>query len=147
MPRKSEWRSLMNFLSRIQYPGPIADSWFAIYTKHQHEKKAAENLSSKGIEVYLPLHQTAREWKDRTKILSLPLFPGYVFIRTAWLDKTAILSTPGVFFIVESAGHACPIEATEIDAIRRINHSQAKVQPHPYLFSGDAVRIKAGPLA
>jgi transcription antitermination factor NusG len=136
----------MNFKPQFLHDQPVANSWFALYTKHQHEKKTAEKLSAKGLEVYVPLYQAARQWKDRTALLSLPLFPGYVFLRTDFLDKTAILSTPGVFFLVESAGHACPIEDSEIESIRRINHTDAKVEPHPYLVRGDSVRIKKGPL-
>jgi transcription antitermination factor NusG len=122
-------------------------AWFAVYTKHQHEKKAAELLTTKGIETYVPLYKATHRWKDRTKNLLLPLFPGYIFICSQLHDKAAILNTPGVFFLVESAGRACPIAGSEIDAIRRITASQAKVQPHPFLESGDSVRVLNGPLA
>lgn len=59
-----------------------ADSdWWALYTRHQHEKVVAEMLSAKGFEVFLPLYESMRRWKDRSKMLLLPLFPCYVFLR------------------------------------------------------------------
>jgi transcription antitermination factor NusG len=125
---------------------PAAPAWFAVYTKHQHEKKTAELLSNKGIEVFLPLYQAAHRWKDRTKILSLPLFPSYLFLHSHLQNKTEILNTPGIFFLVQSAGRACSIPPSEIEAIRKIGQIHAQVEPHPYLESGDSVRVKSGAL-
>lgn len=31
------------------------DHWYALYTRHQHEKTVAEILTAKGFEVFLPL--------------------------------------------------------------------------------------------
>ncbi len=55
--------------------------WYAIYTRHQHEKMVAQNLTNKGFKAFLPLYTTTHSWKDRAKVLSLPLFPCYVFIK------------------------------------------------------------------
>ncbi|HEY4978689.1 MAG TPA: UpxY family transcription antiterminator [Candidatus Acidoferrum sp.] len=125
----------------------VSRAWFAVYTKHQHEKKTAELLASKGIEVFLPLYQTTRRWKDRNKVLALPLFPSYLFLNSGLQNKSEILATPGVFSLVESAGRACPIPDLEIEAIRKIVHRQTPVEPHPFLQSGDTVLVKSGPLA
>ena len=46
--------------------------WCAIYTRHQHEKSVSETLEAKGFEVFLPLYESTRRWKDRQKVLSLP---------------------------------------------------------------------------
>ncbi|HKS94586.1 MAG TPA: transcription termination/antitermination NusG family protein, partial [Terriglobia bacterium] len=49
----------------------VADSaWYAVYTRHQHEKTVGRVLASKGFEIFLPLYATAHRWKDRTKQLS-----------------------------------------------------------------------------
>ena len=62
-------------------------------------------------------------------------------------NKLQILSTPGVFFLVENSGHACPIAGHEIESIRRIVEAGVKAQAHPFVTSGDTVRICAGPLS
>ena len=36
--------------------------WWALYTRHQHEKAVAEMLSAKGFEVFLPLYASQRRW-------------------------------------------------------------------------------------
>jgi transcription antitermination factor NusG len=120
--------------------------WYAAYVKHQHEKKAADLLQRKGIEVLLPLQRVVHRWKDRNKTLSLPLFPSYLFVHTNLEDKWSILNTPGIFFLVVNQGGDSTIPLDEIESIRRLVASGRPSQPHPYLASGDRVQISAGPL-
>jgi transcription antitermination factor NusG len=125
----------------------LTGEWFAAYVKHHHERKAAQLLKQKGIEVFLPQIKEVHRWKDRNKALFLPLFPGYLFLFSDLRDKFQILNTPGVFFLVESAGIACPVPRHEIDAIRRLIGSGVQVKPHPFVSAGDRVRIRSGPLS
>jgi transcriptional antiterminator NusG len=126
--------------------GLNAPSWYAAYVKHQHERKAAELLQRKGVEVLLPLQKVVHRWKDRYKTLSEPIFPGYLFLQSNLEDKWKILNTPGIFFLVESQGKANTIPPEEMESIRRLVASGLPVQAHPYLASGDRVQICAGPL-
>jgi len=121
--------------------------WYALYAKHHHEKKVADVLRRKGIEIFLPLHPTLRRWKDRKKTVAMPLFPGYLFLRSDLRNKLEILSTAGVFFLVENGGRACPVPEHEIEAVRAVVEGDAPFEPHPYLEAGERVRIKSGPLA
>jgi len=120
--------------------------WYVLYTRHQHEKAVAQILTSKGFEILLPLYSTTRRWKDRTKLLSLPLFPCYVFLRGGLERRLAIMTTPGVHALVSTAGQPAAIPADEIEAIRRVAESGARVEPYPYLKCGDRMRVKCGPL-
>lgn len=126
---------------------PCEDRWYAVYTKHQHEKKCADLLKQKSIEVYLPLYQSTRRWQDRKKVLSLPLFPSYVFLRSNLQARLNILNTPGVFFIVGNALGACPVADADIESMQAMTKSRLPIEPHPVLQSGDRVRIWRGPLA
>ena len=120
--------------------------WWAVYTRHQHERTVVKNLTENGVETFLPSYQAIRQWKDRKKCLLLPLFPCYVFVAGSSERRAQVLSTPGVFLIVSSGGHPARIPAQEIDAIRRAVGSSLRVEPHPFLSCGDWVRIKSGPL-
>lgn len=132
-----------SFEQQIQPEAP----WYAAYTKHQHEKACADLLSQKSIEVYLPLYRSVRRWKDRKKIIALPLFPSYVFFRSAADGRLEILKTPGVFFIVGNSTGPSAIAGQDIEAMRIMTGSGLAIRPHPYLKSGERVRIKYGPLA
>jgi transcription antitermination factor NusG len=135
----------------VRFETPESDrslvSWYAVYTKHQHERVASDLLARKGFEVFLPLYRATHRWKDRNKVISLPVFPCYLFLRTLLDRKVEILRTPGVFWLVESAGHACPIPEHEIEAIRKAIRSSADLEPHPYLKCGDLVRVRGGVLS
>ena len=123
-----------------------ASAWYALYTRHQHEKAVEAALRYKGFEVFLPLYQAAHRWKDRYKELSLPLFPCYVFVRSATQRRYHIVITPGVYSFVASAGEPITIPDLEIDAIRRAVERGGDLEPHPFLTCGDWVRVKCGPL-
>ena len=120
--------------------------WYAVHTNHQHEKLVARILTQKGFDVFLPLYDVAHRWKDRTKQLSLPLFPCYVFVQGGLDRRLQVLETPGVHGFVGWSGRAAPIPEEEIDAVLRTIESSLKVEPHPFLKCGDWVRVRSGAL-
>jgi transcription termination/antitermination protein NusG len=126
---------------------PELNDWYAVYTRHQHEKAVAQNFARNGLEVFLPLYGVVRQWKDRTKHLSLPLFPCYVFFRGGIERRVSILSIPGIHSIVTMGTRPAPIPTAEIEAIRTAVNSPLRVEPHPFLRCGERVRLRTGPLA
>jgi len=120
--------------------------WHALYTRHQHEKVVAHALSSKGFEVFLPQYRAVHRWKDRHKEVVLPLFPSYVFIRGGLDRMLSIMTTPGVHSLVSWGGNPADIPSEEIESVRRMVESPFQVEPHPFLKSGDRVRVTSGPL-
>jgi transcription antitermination factor NusG len=123
-----------------------ASSWWAIYTRHQHEKAVAQVLATKGFDVFLPLYDSVRRWKDRSKMLSLPLFPGYVFVRGGMNRRLHVLTTPGVHTILYNGDRIATIPKGEIEAIQKAVHSPCRVEPHPFLRCGEKVRVIRGSL-
>lgn len=121
-------------------------AWFALYVRHRHEKAVAKSVSEKGLAVFLPLYKIAHRWKDRMKDLVLPLFPNYVFILAAPGQRNVVLSTPGIYDFVRLSGVPAPIPAEEIEAVRQAVAHGLNAEPHPFLKSGDRVRVKTGPL-
>lgn len=122
--------------------------WWAVYTRHQHEKAVAEILQSKGFEVFLPLYESVRKWKDRNKTLSLPLFPCYVFLRGGLERRLHVVTTPGIHTVLSQGNgeRIALIPNEEIDAIRRVVQSPCRVEPYPFLRCGDQVRVTRGSL-
>jgi transcription antitermination factor NusG len=129
-------------IDQVEFPR----AWYALYTRHQHEKTVAHILTNKGFETLLPLYSVARRWKDRTKLLFLPLFPCYVFLNGGLERRLDIMTTPGIYSLVSNGGQPAAIPAAEIDAIRRAVESGSRLEPHPLLKLGDWVRVKCGPL-
>lgn len=129
-----------------QRSNPSCD-WYALYTRNQHEKTVTQILTRKGFEILLPLYNSVRSWKDRTKVISLPLFSCYVFLKGGLERRWEVLNTPGVYELLSNEGRPIAIPAAEIDAIRQVVNSGLPFEPHPFLKVGERVRIKRGPLA
>lgn len=123
------------------------NDWYAVYTRHQHERAVAESLTGRGLEVFLPVYEALRQWTDRQKRLSLPLFPCYVFFRGNPERRARVLSTPGVHSIVGFGGRPAAIEKSQVDAVRLAVENHFRVEPHPFLRTGDRVRVRCGSLA
>ena len=128
--------------------GGLADSnaWWAIYTRHQHEKAVAQVLTTKGFEIFLPLYDSVRRWKDRSKSLSLPLLPCYVFVRGGMSRRLHVVTTPGVHSILYTGEKIAAIPEEEMDGIRRAVSGPMRVEPHPFLRCGERVRVTRGTL-
>jgi transcription antitermination factor NusG len=136
----------MNQMQEIGDETGNANSWWAIYTRHQHEKAVAQILMTKGFEVFLPLYDSVRRWKDRNKTLSLPLFPCYVFLRGGSDRRLHVLTTPGVHSVLYNGERIAEIPKDEIEGIRKAVNSPLRVEPHPFLRCGDMVRVIRGSL-
>lgn len=121
--------------------------WFAAYTTPRHEKHVAEMLAEHGIESFLPLYRTMRQWKKSSPVtLELPLFPCYLFVHIPRNARGTVLGLPGVVSIVGSPKEPWPLPQLEIEALR-LGAQTGKVEPYPYLNVGSRVRIKSGSMA
>lgn len=141
-----EATSKMVIKPEIERIGSEDSAWWALYTRHQHEKTVADMLTAKGFEVFLPLYESVRRWKDRKKLLSLPLFPCYVFVRGGLDRRLPVVSTPGVHMILTHGEKVAVIPEDEIEAIRRTLEGSYRVEPHPFLKVGERVRVIRGSL-
>jgi transcription antitermination factor NusG len=129
---------------------PVAEdsSWFAVQTRPRYEKKVAAELQEKGIRTFLPLSSALHQWSDRRRMVNVPLFPGYVFVRIAPLlnERVGVLRTNGVQGFVGVRNMGVPIPDDEIDAVRAIVEEQVAFEPYPYLKVGQRVCIRGGSL-
>jgi transcription antitermination factor NusG len=121
--------------------------WFAVRTAAGRERSVATQLQAKGLEEFLPVYRTRRQYSDRTKELEMPLFPGYIFCRFDFHNRLPVLITPGVQMIVGFGKMPTPVADFEIDALRRVVESGAAQPHHQYLTVGERVRVKEGSLA
>jgi transcription antitermination factor NusG len=141
-------KRLTTLLTSQSTNGDVEDDWgwCALYTRHRHEKSVAEMLAAKEFEVFLPLYESIRRWKDRKMLLALPLFPCYVFVRGGVHRRLDVLTTPGVHMILLRGEHVAIIPETEIQAIRKAVEGPSRLEPHPFLKCGERVRVTRGSL-
>jgi len=127
--------------------GHAEQHWYAAYTCAQHEKRVAEQLAKREVEHFLPLYSSVRRWKDRRARLTLPLFPGYIFVRLALQDRLCVLQVPGVVRLIGFGGLPTELSNEEVEVLRSGLADKLHVEPHPFLTVGRRVRIICGPLA
>ncbi len=125
--------------------------WYAVHTKSRHEYKAHMGLLQKNLTSFLPEMEVWSKRKDRKKKISIPLFPGYLFIE-ATLDnetKLAILKTFGVVRILGKKENAEPIPVPDdkIEAIQRLLVKKVEIFTMQYPKAGEPAQIIDGPFA
>jgi transcription antitermination factor NusG len=141
--------------TRIDTPDPapldLADRqrWYACRTRARAEKKVDHLLTKAGVDSYVPLIERLRKWSDRSKQVTFPLFPGYVFARFSLSALPEIVRTPNLIEVVRVNGSPTPIREVEIESIRALVHGAGAIGEEPsvqdYLVSGQEVRVIQGP--
>jgi len=140
----------------LSAPGPAApqdeiDSklspqWFALYTTPRHEKAVVRHLEVRRVESFLPLYSSVRKWKNGCRVKTdRPLFPNYVFVHVPRRDSGKVLQSPGVLSIVSTGREPAALPQSEIEALRA-GLPDRPFEPHPYLVTGEKVRIISGSL-
>jgi transcription antitermination factor NusG len=120
--------------------------WRAVYTKPRSEKRIAERLSKLGLEVFCPVQTTLRQWSDRKKKVSIPVFPSYVFLKISDLEIEKVLHDPGVLNFVYWLGKYAEISQEEIDLIMAYLSSNKENTVEVVQYEKEeAVQIMEGP--
>jgi transcription antitermination factor NusG len=121
--------------------------WYAVYVKSRTEKKVAQLLGERGIEAYVPLVRTLRQWSDRKKFVEAVLLNGYVFVCIPPAQYDAVLQTSGVVSYVRAEGKAAVIRESEITRLKQLVELGYHLEARPLdagLRAGDRVRINSG---
>ncbi len=124
-------------------------AWYAIYTRSRHEAKVETGLTGIGYDNFLPKITVPSRRQDRRQMISVPLFPGYLFVHTELkpTDYHRIIKVIGVVSILGIKGLFIPIPFETIDSLKRLVASGRPYYSWEYLKKGDWVRILEGPLA
>ncbi len=123
--------------------------WYACYTRARHEKQVDRLLQQRGVESFLALASRRRQWKDREKVVSFPLFPSYVFARFSLENLYTVVSIPGIATVVRNNGAPVSIAEAELENVRRFAEMLSGGETEPELVplppKGERVRIISGP--
>jgi transcriptional antiterminator RfaH len=125
----------------------IEEKWYAVYTRPRAEKQVNQRLLEEGVETFLPLHKTYRIWSDRKKLVEKPLLPSYLFVKTKAKNFHHVYRVPGIVKFVSFEGRPVSIPIKQIDNLRLLVDSDAKIEVTSENFSqGDNVEVISGSL-
>ena len=121
--------------------------WYAVYVRSRYEKKVHQFLLEREVVSFLPLLDTWKQWSDRKKKVSEPLFRGYVFVHIdIRKEHINVLDTEGVVKFIGIGRSPSMIAARDIDWLRKLvrepNAINRRVATLP---AGQRVRVLAGP--
>lgn len=123
--------------------------WYALYTRSHCEQLVADQLEAKGFHLFLPRLDVWSQRAGRRHLISVPMFPGYLFLQHV-IDKASYIDVRKARGLVRILGEGWDrlsiIPDAEIDAIQTVLNMSLPTMPHPYLREGQRVRITRGPL-
>jgi len=121
-------------------------SWYLLYCKSREELRAQQNLALQEVESYLPMISQQKKVRNKTQMVTTPLFPSYLFI---YFDPevtsvSKIHNTRGANRIVGCREDMTPIDDRIISALKRRVQGHVPEVEKP-LSKGDKVTFVDGP--
>lgn len=120
--------------------------WLCVQVKSGGEFRSALGLQERGYESFVPVFEQKRQWSDRVKIIQVPLFTGYVFLRFNAASSWPAVTAPGVLQFVGTRKTPIPIEDSEIEALQVTTQTGLLCGPCAFLEVGQEVEVRLGPL-
>lgn len=121
--------------------------WYAIYTRPRAEKMVLQRLLEAGVESYLPMQKTMRQWSDRKKLVEKPLLSSYLFVKVLKKNFPLVYKINGVVKFVSFEGQPVSIPEKQIDILRLLIDSNAEIEVSSEKFAkGDMVEVISGAL-
>ncbi|MEJ2157473.1 MAG: UpxY family transcription antiterminator [Desulfobacteraceae bacterium] len=127
----------------------LIPSWYVLHTKSRFENVVHDGLSNKSIEVFLPKITVQSKRKDRKKMIRVPVFPGYVFVKSdlAPNNHLDIVKTVGAVKLVGNNIGPIPVPSETISSLKIMVASNQPVETGFTFSKGDRVLVVHGPFA
>lgn len=119
--------------------------WYAFYTKPRQEFKARQQFEAAGIDYYLPVIETIKQWKDRKKRIFEPLFKSYIFVHGNEKERLCALQQSSIVRTVCFNGKPSVIPDYQIENLKIMLNENPKVFVINNIEAGESVRIIDGP--
>lgn len=123
----------------------LTGPWWVAHTKSRNEKALAQDLISRAVSYFLPMHWKVKRKNGRTIRSLLPLFTGYMFFCGGRKERLQVLQTNRVANILEVKDQDKLIR--QLQQIETALRAGSNLMPHKYIKSGRHCRVIAGPLA
>jgi len=126
---------------------PFVPAWYALHTRSRFENVVSEGLALKAQDVFLPKILVKSRRRDRKLMLRVPLFPGYVFVKTDLNPYTQldILKTVGVVRFIGNKDGPIAVPQDNIASLKIMVSTDNPVSTGTRLKKGDRVMVVNGP--
>jgi transcription antitermination factor NusG len=124
----------------------LTDSWYVLHTKSRFENVVNEGLKKKSKEVFLPKIKVRSKRRDRKVMLQVPLFPGYLFVKTNLnpYEHVEILKTVGAVRLVGNKDGPIPVPMETVESLKIMIGGGDAVSTGTRFRKGDRVVVVNG---
>jgi transcription termination/antitermination protein NusG len=122
-------------------------AWYVLHTRSRFESVVHEGLQKKDVEVFLPKITMPSRRKDRKKMIRVPLFPGYLFVKTN-LHPTHhldILKTVGAVRLVGDKEGPIWVPDKTVESLRIMVAAEGPIDTGTTYTKGQMVLVVNGP--
>lgn len=121
--------------------------WYVLHTRSRHENVVTEGLSKKAMHVFLPKVKVRSPRRDRKVMIHVPLFPGYVFLKTDLHPHThlEIVKTAGVVRLIGTQQGPVPVPEEAIESLKIMVAAEMPIATGRRLQPGERVLVVNGP--
>ncbi len=108
-----------------------------------------EGLIKKSIEVFLPKVRVRSKRRDRKVMIRVPLFPGYLFVKTdlAPYEHIEIVKTVGAVRLIGNKDGPIPVPSETVQSLKIMVKGSDTVSTGTRFRKGDRVMVVHGPFA
>jgi transcription elongation factor/antiterminator RfaH len=128
---------------------PLIRAWYVLHTRSRFENVVNEALEKKTKEVFLPKILVRSTRRDRKAMIRVPLFPGYVFVKTDLNpnEHLDILKTVGAVRLIGSKDGPVSVPDATIESLKIMVTADKPVTTGQKYRKGDHVVVVRGPFA
>lgn len=121
--------------------------WYVLHTRSRFEAVVHDGLSKKAHDVFLPRVRVRSRRRDRKVMIDVPLFPGYVFVKSNLHphDHIDIVKTVGAVRLIGNQQVPVPVPDETIDSLRIMVARSTEIQTGSRFRKGDRVMVVNGP--
>ena len=120
-------------------------NWYVLYTKPRHEFKAASQLEEYNLQNYLPTVTTLKQWSDRKKKVTEPIFRSYIFFRGTEKERLDALQLPSIVSTVCFRGEPAIVPEWQIDNLKKMLEGNPQIFVCEQITTGTRVKVVSGP--
>jgi transcription elongation factor/antiterminator RfaH len=124
-------------------------AWYVAHTRSRFEQVVFDGLERKSLEAFLPKITAMSKRRDRRKKIRVPLFPGYIFLRSdlSPTERLEIVKTVGVVRLVGNKDGPVPVPDEAIESLKIMVVGDDPVETGTRFRKGDRVMVVEGPFA
>jgi transcriptional antiterminator NusG len=123
--------------------------WYVLHTKSRFENVVFDGLAKKSIKAFLPKIRVKSRRRDRKMTIRVPLFPGYVFVKSdlAPNEQLEIVKTVGAVRLIGSSEGPVHVPTDTIQSLKIMVSVDQTVTTGNRFTRGDPVMVISGPFA